>query len=89
MDKQLVEEKLTEFIVENFLFGDTTRKPSEDDSLINTGILDSTGILELIEFIEDTFKIEVAETETLPENLDSICGLMRFIERKQTDGASA
>ena len=88
MEKQIVEEKLMEFIVENFLFGDTSRMPSEDDSLINTGIVDSTGILELIEFLEDTFKIEVAETETLPENLDSIGGLIRFVGRKPTHGAS-
>lgn len=74
---------LTDFIVTNYLFGDSTRTPQEDDSLVDDGIIDSTGILELIEFLESSFGIEVTDSETVPQNLGSISGLATFVERKQ------
>ena len=67
--------ELTEFIVTNYLFGDVTRAPRDDDALVEEGIIDSTGILELIEFLEYHFEIEVSEAETVPENLGSISSL--------------
>ena len=75
---------LTGFIVDNYLFGDTTRAPGVDDSLVEGGIVDSTGILELIEYLESQFGIEVAETETIPENLDTIARMTHFVSGKQT-----
>ena len=57
MDAQIRAE-LTEFIVTNYLFGDMARVPRDDDSLVEEGIIDSTGILELIEFLESHFGIE-------------------------------
>lgn len=76
-------ERITDFIVENFLFGDVSRKPGRDDSLIENGIVDSTGILEMIEFLEAEFGIEVKEEETVPANLDSLAALDRFVRTKQ------
>jgi len=75
--------ELTEFIVTNYLFGDVARTPGDDDSLIERGVIDSTGILELIEFLEAHFGIDVAESETVPQNLGSISNLLRFVERKK------
>lgn len=79
-----IRSELTEFIVTNYLFGDITRVPQDDDSLIEMGIIDSTGILELIEFLESRFGIQVSESETIPENLGSISSLTDFVTSKQS-----
>jgi len=76
--------ELAEFIVTNYLFGDIARVPRDNDSLVEEGIIDSTGILELIEFIESHFRVEVSESETVPENLGSISNLAEFIMRKRS-----
>jgi acyl carrier protein len=74
--------QLREFIVTAFLFGDRSQMPDDDDSLLETGVLDSTGVLELIEFLEDQFSIVVADTETVPQNLGSIARLTRYVQSK-------
>lgn len=74
-----VRARLREFISTNYLFGDDARAPGDEDSLLEKGVLDSTGVLELIEFLEDDYGIEVLDTETVPENLGSISGLTRFV----------
>jgi acyl carrier protein len=79
---QTVKNELREFIVGSYLFGDTSREPDDDTSLIDSGIVDSTGILELIEFLEAHYGIEVKETETVPGNLGSISNLARFVAGK-------
>ena len=81
MDTQIRAE-LTEFIVMNYLFGDITRVPRDDDALVEEGVIDSTGILELIEFLESHFEIEVSEAETVPQNLGSISSLTEFVVSK-------
>lgn len=78
-----VREDLVEFIVDNFLFGDASKIPGDGDSLIETGIVDSTGILELIEFLESHYEIEVRDDETVPQNLGSIGGLTKFVMGKR------
>lgn len=70
------------FIVDNFLFGDTDRLPGDSTSLIDSGVVDSTGVLELIEFLESRFEVLVEESETVPANLGSIDGLVSFVARK-------
>lgn len=77
-----VREELRDFIVTSYLFGDVSRMPADGDSLIESGVVDSTGILELIEFVESTYGIEVSETETVPDNLGSVANLTRFVVRK-------
>lgn len=77
-----IQAELTEFIVTNFLFGDIQRTPQDGDALVEEGIIDSTGILELIEFLESHFHIEVSEAETVPENLGSISSLTEFVMSK-------
>jgi acyl carrier protein len=83
MDTQIRTE-LTEFIVANYLFGDIARIPRDDDSFLEEGIIDSTGILELIEFLQSRFGIEVSESEIVPENLGSISNLTGFVMSKRS-----
>jgi acyl carrier protein len=83
MDTQIRVE-ITEFIVANYLFGDVTRTPRDEDLLVEEGIIDSTGILELIEFLEDRFGIEVSEAETVPQNLGTISSLTQFVMHKSS-----
>jgi acyl carrier protein len=78
-----VRTELTDFVVSNYLFGDAARTPGDNDSLVEEGVIDSTGILELIEFLESHFDIEVSETETVPQNLGSIADLTRFVQGKR------
>lgn len=80
-----IRSELTEFIVTNYLFGDVTRTPLDDDALVEGGIIDSTGVLELIEFLESHFGIEVTEAETVPGNLGSISALATFVAGKRAD----
>ncbi len=73
---------LREFIRENFLFGQNATF-SDDDSFLGLGIIDSTGVLELVALLEKQFQINLADDELVPENLDSINNLVRFIETKR------
>ena len=75
-------------IVENFLFGEDDGKLSDDDSFLEKGIIDSTGILELVALLEGKYGIKISNNELEPENLDSINKLVRFLGRK-TDLSSA
>jgi acyl carrier protein len=73
--------KVREFIIENFLFGDGDML-TEDTSFLESGIIDSTGILELIFFLEETFAMKIEDEELIPENMDSLKNISRFMERK-------
>lgn len=78
-----VHDQVTTFIVDNFLFGDAERVPADGDSLLEAGIIDSTGVLELIEYLEAEFAIRVGDLEAVPENLGTIANICAFVERKQ------
>jgi acyl carrier protein len=69
------------YIVDNMLLGDDSDLQS-DTSLLDAGILDSTGAMELVAYLEDTFKITVKDEEISPENLDSIERICAFVARK-------
>ena len=71
------------FIVENFLFGDDSQPLPDDLSLIDNDLIDSTGILELVGFLEERFAITVADADIVPANLDTIQKIVDFIARKQ------
>ncbi|MDH4222240.1 MAG: acyl carrier protein [candidate division Zixibacteria bacterium] len=79
-----IEEKVRTFIQDNFLLGDKNRVIKEDESFLQNGIIDSTGVLELVNFIEETYNIKVEDEELVPENLDSIKNLIAYISRKQS-----
>jgi acyl carrier protein len=74
-------QKIREFIIENFLLGDA-RNLVDSQSLLRTGVFDSTGAMELITFLEATFQITVRDSEVVPANLDSISNIAGFLERK-------
>ncbi len=72
---------LREFIAENFLFR-ADADISDDQSLLESGVIDSTGVLELIAFLESTYGISIADEEIVPENLDSIDSIASYLARK-------
>ena len=74
-------EKVRTFIVENFLFGDGSSL-KDDSSFLQERIVDSTGILEIITFLETEFSIKIEDDELLPENLDSLNNIDAFLKRK-------
>ncbi len=69
------------FIVENFLFGDSGNLQNQT-SFLENGIIDSTGILELISFLETTYGFKIEDSELIPENLDSLNNIVAFLGRK-------
>lgn len=77
-----IQSSITQFIVNNFLFGDAGNLGPQT-SLQQEGIIDSQGILELVFFLEDTLNIKVADEELTPENLDTIEKISTYVLRKQ------
>lgn len=73
--------KVREFIIENFLFGDG-KLLKEYTSFMERGIIDSTGILELVMFLEETYSIKIEDDELVPENLDNLRNIAQFLEGK-------
>jgi acyl carrier protein len=75
------ETEIRQFIADRFLFGED-KKLGDDDSLLEAGIIDSTGILELINHLEERYKIKVNDDELVPENLDTIASISAFLGKK-------
>jgi acyl carrier protein len=73
--------ELRDFIISNFLFGDASLL-KDDISFLNSGIIDSTGMLELIMFIEQKYQLKIQDEEMVPENLDSVNNIVQFLTRK-------
>jgi len=78
-----IKEKIKGFIVENFLFGSDDSSIGDDDSFLESGIIDSTGVLEVVGFIEDEFGIEVLDEELVPDNFDSLSKLVAYVAKKR------
>jgi acyl carrier protein len=78
-----IKEQVRNFILTNYLFTGDQSKLSDTDSLMQNGVLDSTGILELIMFVEEAFGIKVADDEMVPAHLDSVQNIVSYIERKK------
>ena len=74
--------KIRTFVVENFLFGNNENL-EDNTSFLEEGVIDSTGVLELVGFIEEEFAITVEDEELIPENLDSINNVTAYLERKK------
>lgn len=77
-----MEHKVRSFIAENFLFRDDRADFPDSESLLEAGLMDSTGVLELVAFLETEFRIEMADDEIVPDNLDSIGKIVAFVARK-------
>ena len=84
-----IQGKIRMFIEENFLFREDRAAISESESLLDAGLIDSTGILELVAFLESEFAIQMADADIVPENLDSIQVIVRYVEGKRAISAAA
>lgn len=73
---------ITQFIRENFIAGRIDVNIDPDQSLIESGIMDSTGVLELVEFLESTYSIKVEDDELVPENLETVNNIIKFLQAK-------
>ncbi len=80
---ETVQNQVRTFVVDNFLFGDQGALSGDDQSLIENDVIDSTGVLELVSFIEERFGIAMSDAEIVPANLDSVSRIAAFIERKR------
>ena len=76
-----IESDIKQFVSENFLFG-KDEQLGEDESFLESGVIDSTGVLELVTFLESRFRIAVDDEELIPDNLDSVNRLIAFVECK-------
>ncbi len=83
-----IEKTIRAFITENFLFGEDDGL-NNDTSFVEEGIIDSTGVLELVVFIEKTFPITVEDDELIPENLDSILNVEAYLKGKLSERPKA
>jgi acyl carrier protein len=70
------------FIVSNFLFGQEGTGIADDQSFLESGVIDSTGLLELVSFVEQQYGIAIGDRELVPENLDSLKNISQFVARK-------
>jgi len=80
---QAIAQQVGLFIAENFLFNEKA-KVAADESFMESGILDSTGFLELVAFLEEKFGISVEDEDLIPANLDSLNAVSKFVQRKQS-----
>jgi len=79
-----VGEQVRGFIQDRFLASAGLDRVDEGESLVENGVIDSTGVLELVHFLEETFAIKIEDDELVPDNLDSIRNIVAFLERKTT-----
>lgn len=83
-----VKQQIRDFIAENFLFSPDGFDLNDDASFLDEGVVDSTGTLELVMFVEETFGISVGDNEIEPENFDSVDKLAAYVARKSDPVAS-
>ena len=82
-----IAQDIREFIISNFLYGQDSAGLADDQSFLESGIIDSTGVLELVGFLEQQFGITIGDRELLPENLDSVQNAAGLVARKLKAGA--
>ena len=86
---QSTEQQIRQFVEDNFLFGQRDGDLSDEDSFLDNGVVDSTGVLELVFFLEDNFHIKVKDEDLTQANLDSINKVVNFVERNQVSVGEA
>lgn len=82
-----IESSIKDFIHRNFLMNSSQSSFSNTDSFMEKGIIDSTGILELVNFIQQSYQIEILDEELVPENLDTVQNICTYIKRKKVSGS--
>ena len=88
-DSEAVERDLRDFLSTNYFLGDDPSQLAASSSLIEAGLIDSTGVLELVGYLEEQFGVRITNDELLPENLDSIENIVGFVGRKRQSGQAA
>ena len=78
-----VKQQVRDYILQNYLFSTDANALQDEVSLMKSGVIDSTGVLELIMFLQERFAIEVADEEMVPDNLDSVSNIVSFVARKR------
>jgi acyl carrier protein len=78
-----VKAEIRRFIDDNFIMGASGTVLGDDDSFLDHHVLDSTGFLELIGYLEESYAIKIADEEMIPENLDSVDCIVRFLAKKR------
>jgi acyl carrier protein len=78
-----IKTKIREFVIENFLMGDASSMLKDDESFLETGTIDSTGVLEVVTFLESDFELKVEDKDLVPENLDSVNNLAKYVQRRK------
>jgi acyl carrier protein len=78
-----IKSEIRKYIIDNFLYGNDDNTLGDDVSFLENGIIDSTGVLELVSFVQETFKIKVKDDELIPDNFDSLNKLEAFVVTKQ------
>ena len=81
MQTTALELEIHKFIVDNFMFGQADGL-KYDESLLQKGVIDSTGVLELVSFLQDNFNITVEDDEIVPTNLETINGIVTYVSKK-------
>ncbi|MFH0976974.1 MAG: acyl carrier protein [Spirochaetota bacterium] len=82
---QSVQETIINFIKENFIIGRSEINLLTNQSLLDSGIIDSTGVLELVMFLEEKYSIKIEDEELIPENLDSIDNIVKYLKIKDVN----
>lgn len=77
-----IEPQIRQYLAENFLFSDNGYELEDRTSFLEEGIVDSTGVLELVMFVEETFGITVQDEEIVPQNFDSVSQLVAYVQHK-------
>lgn len=84
-----IKQQVREYILDNFLMGASSHTIDDTTSFMESGILDSTGFIELITLLEERYGIEVLDEEMVPDNLDSLANIERFVKSKDREAASS
>jgi acyl carrier protein len=86
--KPAIAPEVRHFIEENFLFRVDREQLSDTESLLEAGLIDSTGVLELVDFLETKFQIKMADSDIVPEKLDSVKAIVEYVEGQLRNGAA-
>ena len=80
---------MRQFVGENLLYRDSGKPLDDEASFLEEGLIDSTGIVHLVTFLEERFKIRIADSDVVPENLDSVARIVRYVHSRQGPYTSA
>ena len=81
-NEQQLRSEIRQFVLDDLLMGDTASMLDDGESFLETGTIDSIGVLDIVMFLEHNFQLKVQDRELVPENLDSVNRLVQFVMRK-------